>query len=314
MRFVKSFGRARFIVAALILACAGVAGIGMWRGSAFQRTKQPVQKLTDEQVQAAARARIQRGVGDQVRLAAPGESDRKVRASVDAAAGFIYQRSNLYMSESTKVRFAQAEQKVINGRGHRLSTDELIDTLTEVVATRLTTLSDADVERAASIYRPNADGEITVRSDGRWGYLTKDALVQQVKVGRTWSQRGDVSLRTALRSMIDQDVKARLETLSVNAPAQFGDVERQGLTPVQALLLAYSVAVDDPLEGSQSDLRESIVQERMLNGAVRPTQKQQRISNKAYGVNGFLQSSPGYLFFDKAAVSQLLNRAEGGQK
>ncbi|MBV9958480.1 MAG: hypothetical protein JO360_08670 [Acidobacteria bacterium] len=297
---------------ALILACVGLAGLGIWHSSALQRTKHPIQKPSQNEMKAAARARLQRGVGSQVKLAAAGDSAELVRASVDSVAQFIFERSNLNMSVETKMRLAQAEEQALNGNGSRLNVDKLAESLTASVTTRLAALSDKEIERAANAFHENAEGRITMRASGKLGTLTRADFIRQAKAGREWGRRGDAAIKTALGSMIRQEVADRFDNLAASLPEQFGRVSQEGATPVQALLIAYSVATDDPLEGSQSDLRNQLVEQRMFERKSPPAQAEQRAWDKAFGVNGFIYSTPVDLFFDKTTLTQLL--AEGGSK
>lgn len=314
MKFVASLGRKRSTLVVLLLACVGFAGVSIWRISAFQRIAPRSHKLSENEIRDAARARLQRGIGGQVTLAVAGDSEEQVKASVDSAAKFISERADLFMSEETKNRLVRAEQDVLNGNGQRISVDQLTDTLTAIVTNRLSALNDKQIMQVADSFRPNSKGQITARANGQWGYLTREQFIGQVKAGRMWSRRGDATLKISLRSMIDEEVKSRVHALVTSLPEQFGSVTREGATPLQALVISYSLAADDPLEGSQSDLRNQMVQKRMIEMQVRPTGPQNRDSGKAYGLNGFIYSSPINLFFDRAAIDQLLTSAEGGIK
>lgn len=263
-------------------------------------------------MKAALRTRLQRGVGNQVKLAAAGDSAELVRASVDSAAQFIFERSNLNMSAETRMRLAQAEQQALNGDGYRLNVDKLTEALTTSVTNRLASLNDKEIERAANAFREDSEGRITMRASGKLGTLTRADFIRQAKAGREWGRRGDVAIKTALGSMIRQEVADRFDNLAAALPEQFGRVSQEGATPVQAILIAYSVATDDPLEGSQSDLRNQLVEQRMFERKSPPAQAEQRAWDKAFGVNGFIYATPVDMFFDKTTLTQLL--AEGGSK
>ena len=315
MKFVNSLGRKRStLVVVLLLACVGFAGFGIWRISAFQRNAHLSQKPSENEIRDAVRVRMQRGVGGQVKLAVAGDSEERVKASVDSAARFISERADLFMSAETKNRLVHAEQAVLNGNGQRISVDQLTDTLTAIVTNRLSALNDRQLVQAADSFRPNSKGQITARANGQWGYLTREQFIAQAKAGRMWSRRGDAALKISLRSMIDEEVRVRVQALVTGLPEQFGSVTREGATPLQALLISYSLAADDSLENSQTDLRNQIVQKRMVEMQTRPTGPQNRDSGKAYGLNGFIHASPVNLFFDRAAIDQLLTNAEGGIK
>ncbi len=115
--------------------------------------------------------------------------------------------------------------------------------------------------------------------------------------------------------MIEGEVNDRVSTLSALLPEQFGNANSQGVTPTQALLIAYSVAADDPLTNSRSDIAQMLMQKRMDERQTREQRKAQKnVSGRPYGPNGLLHPSAPNLFFTKSAVDKLLNLSEGGKK
>lgn len=313
-RLGKSQRRARIGIMALLIACVGITGVGVWRTAAVPRASIPPERSSEAQIKALRHARLLRGVGGQVRFAAADGSAETVKASVESAARFIFERSGLRMSEQTKNSLTKAEQAVLKGKGERISTDELTAALTSTASKHLATMTDAEIESAADSFRPNDAGEITVRASGKWGYLTKDEFVRQAKAGREWSRRGDAALSAALNTMLGEEVKERLDSLSAALPEQFGDAVQNGLTPTQALVVSYAVAADDPLDGSQAELKTQLIQQRITARMSRPDGKSRPDSGKAYGPRGFLNSSPAHLLLNPASVGEIIKRAEGGRK
>jgi hypothetical protein len=217
------------------------------------------------------------------------------------------------MSDETKKRLAKAESDVLKGKTRHITLSELTDNLTTAVVDRLATLTDEEIEHAAEI-SSDENGEIRSRADGKWGVLTKKELIGQAKSGREWSRQGDSALRAALRPMIEGEVNDRAATLGAALPAQFGRAGTQGVTPTQALIIAYSVAADDPLTDSQSDIEQMIVQKRIAARMTREQKKAQKnVSGRPYGPGGVEHPSAAHLFL-KAAVDKLLNLSEGGEK
>jgi hypothetical protein len=258
--------------------------------------------------------RVRNGLGSEVRFATPNDSSAQVQESVESVAHFIFQRSGLSMSTETKKRLAQAENAALKGSNSRLSLDQLSDTFTEILANRVATLSDAEIEQAANIYT-NRDGLISSRSSGKWGTLQRSDFISQVKAARDWSQRGDQVLRTAVRTLVSEEINDRATYLSAALPEQFGQISERGVTPLQAVLIGYSVVADDPMTDSRSEIARRIRQERIdTNMTLAEARAQGRTSNIPYGANGFFYASPVYLAFDRAAVETLLNSVEGGQK
>ncbi len=264
----------------------------------------------DEQ---ASPARLRRGVGGEVRFASAASKPEQIDEAVGSANEFIYWRSGLRMSDETKKRLTKAESNVLKGKIKHITLGELTDNLTTAVVDRLATLTDEEIELAAES-SSDEHGEIRSRADGKWGVLTKRQLIQQAKSGREWSRQGDSALRGALRRMIEEEVNNRAAVLSAAIPEQFGRAVKQGVTPTQALLIAYSVAADDPLTDSRSDIEQIIVQKRMDARVTREQRKAQKnVSGRPYGPRGLVHPSAPQLFF-KAGIENLLNRSEGGKK
>ena len=306
MRLIKGLQRRRSMAIALAVAFVLVGGAAAWRASrlpaeASSADKQELHK------------RLRKGVGSEVRFASAAANPQQIDEAVRSTDEFIYWRSGLRMSDETKKRLAKAESDVLKGKAKRITLDELTDNLTTAVGERLATLTDEEIQQTADA---SADeyGEIRSRADGKWGVLTKKDLIQQVKSGREWSQRGDSTLRTGLRTMIQEEVSDRAIKLGAALPEQFGQAGAQGLTPTQALLIAYSVAADDPLTDSRGDIEQQIVQKRMDARQTREEKKAQKnVSSRPYGAHGWAHPSAPHLFF-KAGVEKLLSRSEGGKK
>jgi hypothetical protein len=291
------------MVLALVGAFFVVGGIVFWHAS-----KLPAEAFSEDKQNLSGRLR--KGVGSEVRFASRPE---QVDEAVGSAADFIYWRSGLRMSDETRKSLAKAESDVLKGKAKRITLGELTDDLTSSVVERLATATDEELERAASASAA-ANGEISSRADGRWGVLTRDEFIGQAKSAREWSRQGDSALSAALRPMIEGEVNGRAAALGGALPEQFGQAATQGVTPTQALLIAYSVGTDDPLADSRGDIQQALVQQRMEARMTREQKKAQKnVSGRPYGENGALHPSAAPLFF-KTAVGKLLSRAEGGKK
>jgi hypothetical protein len=83
-----------------------------------------------------------------------------------------------------------------------------------------------------------------------------------------------------------------------------------GFTPLQAFLFAYSLVSDDRLDYGQANLRKSMEskQKYWAKELGRPFPSPD--GRHAYGVNGYVFSSPLDLFFDEQNVNRLLDRIE----
>jgi hypothetical protein len=218
------------------------------------------------------------------------------------------------MSDEFAKKLAKAESDVLNGKSRYITIAELTDNMASVVIDRLATLTDEEI-RQATEQSADTNGEIRSRADAKWGVMSKKDLIQQAGAGREWSRRGDSGLQLGLRGMIEEEVNDRVSTLSTQLPDQFGNASSEGLTPTQAFLIAYSVAMDDPMTNSRRDIGTMLLQKRMDEGITRDQrQAQKHASDLPYGPNGFLHPSGFHLFFTRDSVDKLLNLKEGGQK
>ena len=293
---------------AIALAAAFViaGGVAVWRASKLPAEAFSVDKQNSKE-------RLRRGVGSEVRFASAASNPGQVDEAVKSAADFIHWRSGLRMSDETAKKLSKAESDVLKGKAQRITLGELTDDLTSAVVDRLATATDEEIEQAADA-STDVNGEIRSRADGKWGVLTRDEFIRQAKSGREWGQQGDSALRVALRPMIEEGVNERAAALGLVLPEQYGQAGTRGVTPTQALFIAYSVGTDDPLADSRGDIEQAFVQRRMEARQTREQKKAQKnVSGRPYGERGAMHPSAAPLFF-KTAVDKLMSRAEGGKK
>lgn len=307
--------RATLVGIALALVGGTVVTVGLLGASAEKQERgNSLARTCPAGLRENLHARVRNGLGSEVSFAKASDPSEKVNASVDSVARFIQDRSGLQMSQETKVRLAKAERDVLKGKAPRISLDQLSDTFAGTVVDSVSAMTDDQIEKAADTLS-SPEGEITARASGKWGTLTRAEFVSQVKAAREWGQRGDHAVRDTVRSIIAEEVNDRAAYLGEALPEQFGRAKAEGVTPVQAIVIGYSVAADDLLTDSRSDVARDIVQQRMsarLSKAEARAQK--RDSNIPYGTKGFIHRSPLTVVFNKTAVDKLLQRAEGGNK
>lgn len=302
--------RAPLAVFVLILCCAALITASFWRAAAFQ-VKKDQSSQDSSQVQRNQRfyEQIRKGLGSEVKFAAPKASSEQVRASVASVTRFIYNRSGLGMGEKTKARLTELEQSTLNDALHRISIDKFTNALTDTSLVRLATITDQEIDRAAQTFQADPDGYISLRATG--GYdLTVKEFIDQMQTSRDASRRNDKELRETVYAILEPLVKERVTYLSAALPEQFGQASIDGITPLQAFMVAYSIAADDLLSGSHSDLHKQIVA--LTRDSVKTsTQKIEATTEKAYGVNGYY-STPLDLILTEQVVGDLLNRIEKG--
>ena len=304
MSLIKGLQRRPLLAIATVIAFVVLTGTAVWYSS-----KVPVKASVDHKQNI--QSQLRKGVGSEVRFASRPEQAQEAVAS---AAAFIHSRSGMKLSDELKKKLAKAESDVLSGKSRYISTTELTDDLTTAVVERLGTLTDKEINDATEA-STDANGEIRSRANAKWGVVNRKDLIQQAQAGREWSRRGDAGLQVGLRSMIEGEVNDRVSTLSTLLPEQFGKVNSQGFTPAQALLIAYSVAADDPLTNSRSEIAEMLQQKRLAEGQTREQWKAQKNnSGRPYGPHGWLHPSASQLFFTKVSLDKILNLNEGGEK
>lgn len=306
MSLIQGLRRRHSLAIALAVAFVLAGGAAVWHAS-----KLPAEASSEDKQEL--HKRLRKGVGSEVRFTPAAANSQQIDEAVASTDAFIYWRSGLRMSDDTKKSLAKAESDVLKGKAKHITLGELTDNLTTAVVERLATLTDEEIQLAADA-STNEHGDIPSRAGGKWGDVTKQSLIRQAKSGREWSRQGDAALPAGLRPMIAEEVNTRAMTLGAALPEQFGQAGTQGVTPTQALLIAYSVAADDPLTDSRSDISQMMVQKRMDARMTREQrQAQKQVSGRPYGRNGLVHPSPAHLFF-KSGVEKLLNRNEGGKK
>lgn len=311
MTLIKGLQQRRSWSIALVIACVTVGGIAVWHASKLPAGATSAATSMDKQ---NLQERLQKGVGSEVRFASTFAKPAQIAEAVDSTADFMYRRAGVRMSDETKKQLVEAETNVLAGRTKYITIEELTDNLTAGVVDRLGTITDEEIRWVTEV-STDENGQISSRATGKWGVLTTKDLIQQAKAGREWSRRGDSTLQSALRSMIEGEVNDRISMLGAALPNQFGQADAKGITPTQAVLIAYSVAADDQLTDSQSDIDQMLMQKRIDSGQTREQKKAQKhITGRPYGPHGFLHPSAPQLFLNRAAIDKILNPSEGGKK
>jgi hypothetical protein len=308
MKLVELLPGKHLIAVTLLAACLGIGGITVWYASTHptEASSKEQQKLKD---------RLRRGVGSEVRFASAAAKSEDIDEAIASTTDFIYRRSGLKLSDETRKRLAKAERKVLKGEIKHITIAELTNDLTASAIDRVSKLTDEEIQQASEM-SANEYGEIRLRADGQWGTFTKQEWIQQAKFVRDMSQQQDNSaLWSTLHPRIEEEVNNRVVALSAALPEQFGESRTQGITPTHALLVAYSVAADDPLTDSRGDIDQLVMQMRIEKRQTREQKKAQKHSSgRLYGPYGLLHPSAPHLFFSATSVDKLLKLDEGGTK
>ncbi|MEN3332351.1 MAG: hypothetical protein V7641_1716 [Blastocatellia bacterium] len=290
-----------------------------------------VRSPNDQNVMDELRVMTRDGLGREASLALPGATPDQSRVAVASVRTFIRQRSGLDMGDAVESRLADMEAMTLSAHARHISSDELTDLLTQTLLERVRTLKDEEISRAANLLgcadctqadaipdkakvRPRASGE---------GTVSAKAAIDAIKRVRDQAVISSVLLPmiSLARSGIAREIKRRLTAFSYSLPEQWGNVDSEGLTPLQAYLVAYSVAADDYLWYSQANLQSVMKRAEQMRLAAdgqsagssessSPSLDSRLNQRTAFGVNGYIFSSPLDLILDKETTTRLLDHIE----
>lgn len=305
MKFLNMKSKISWSLMAVLLL--SVAFVGIWSVSAVKTDKKKFYE------------RLRDGVGKEIVVAKSGDSIQEVQTSVDSLVNFIKYRSGLMLNESTKERLAKLEAETLGGQRNYLTADDLSHIMLEALFERATTASSEEIERTANALRgfdhPDLPQEY---KNGRKFVMLRANMPTKLTpaelVDHVNKIKNDDKLKSAYRSMaarvIREQVVARTISLQDSIPEKYGLV-RTNLTPVQAMLIAYSVTADDNLLDSATNLKRRMkaIQEQM-NKKYKEKRYPDSEGYKAYGTNGYLYSSPIDLLFDEKTTDSFLNKIQ----
>lgn len=301
------FPRSRLIALSLFV-CALLAGAGIWPLKLIQIGQAGQQNLAKLEFDAKqVKDQMRRGLGRQVRFASPGDSPERVSESVWQVDKFIYERSGLKMSRETRERLIAMESRALKGEGHRIGIEEFTDALTETAVERMSKLTDQEIEESRKTFL--ADGQVIHTRASGGSLLEPERFVEQAKALRDEAQGNDKPLPDAARNLIAAEMKSRAALLGETLPQDFGRASTEGLTPLQAVVVTYSVASDDQLNGSPGELQEAVsrINQEKGRGTVKGL-----ATERAYGVNGRVFATPVNLLFNPKTFNSFLDRIEKG--
>ena len=246
----------------------------------------------------------------QVEFPSTRSSEGEIKRSVESIDNFLYSRSNIRLSETVKTRLVDAERQIALGANSRLTSEQLIDVLTEVALKRLQSLTDDDIRKAKTTY------EKSYIVDGSYaGFTWKQIKLSPAdfeKNLRRLSERSKSNnreLRDTLQKLIagnspESGVNGQLQFYARLLPEQFGAVMQAGISPTQAVLIAYAIASDDPIHISRTALENEMVQAHKNIGGQRYPEPN---GSSPFGPNGYLFATPLDLIFNDQTIGSMLD-------
>lgn len=245
-------------------------------------------------------------------------------SDVESVASFIQRRSGTALSGTVKSRLLSLQTQVQSGTRRKLTVSDFSRILTEVLLEDVEGLSDTDIAYIANSMRTvpawDAPSDIVTMLRETGGIvLPPNEFVSYAKAFRDESTAEAIAWRNSSADRLQQEVKTRLQWYGEVLPSWQGAIT-SGVTPSQAILVAYSVVSDDPMLGSDADLRQTMQNVHNFLSqeyASKPSFVQLQAASQAalqtqspYGTTGYLFSSPLKFFFDETTLSRLLQRME----
>jgi hypothetical protein len=321
--------RTGYTLLALVLLCAGVLGASAWHHSRYTRDLTPLSQEEKTQARRSYNARVRDGVGTEVELT-HGSSASQIRGAVNSVTNFVKTRSGFSLDETTKERLATLEWKVQNGNGRRLTLDTFSAALSQILLERFSSLTDEEIAQMDEALRGFSAPDMPQNFDRSFrlpqGFVSI-GIPPEKNVGRLKGMRDELSTpardswNNKLREKVLYYVRGKAQSLAEAVPEQFGNLwdttngtetsgNTAGFTPLQAFVFAYSLVSDDRLDYSQANLRKS------MEAKQKYWEKELRQpfpspdNHRAYGLNGYLFSSPLDLFLDGRSINRLLDEFE----
>jgi hypothetical protein len=237
-------------------------------------------------------------------------SEAEIKRSVESIDNFLYSRSNIRLSETVKTRLIAAERQVALSANSRLTSEQLIDVLTDVTLKRLSALTEDDIRRAKATYEKSyiVDGSY---AGFTWQQINGSPADFEKNLRRVSerSKSNNRELRNTVRKLIagtspESGVNGLLQLYARVLPEQFGAVMQAGISPSQALLIAYAIASDDPIHIARSALENEMVQAHKNIGGPRYPEPN---GSCPFGTNGYLFATPLDLIFNDQTIGSMLD-------
>lgn len=301
MKVLQRFKTNRYYSICLVsLAATALVSAGVLLASASKKRNQD-KPLTRSEIKKILDSQLRDGIGKEIKW--DHSNEQKIAESVNSVADFIAYRSGFVLSARVKEDLVRLQHDAVKGKKRLLTADDLANILTEAGLKRLSRATDQEIQHAANVLSREGYG-VVLRGNGR-GHSSYSTFIEQAKAMRQLSGSGDPTFRNSVAALMSAEITERVENYGRALPDKFGNAASRGLTPVQAVLITYSIAADDSLSFSKETLRGHMEQ---AAGALKAKGYSVRNPDRAFGNEGFIFASPLDLVLDEATTEDLLNR------
>lgn len=237
-------------------------------------------------------------------------------STIDAAStnlvNFVLYRSGVQIAQNN-IDSLRVSELASRNQSKYITPSQLSQILTDVVIERIPNLSNADVSAATETLRGFNAPDLSAGFQQGRNYVklrangdgTMSASTFQTEVTNYKNGGMSRAMQSAISNRIALEVERKINLISDASPQYFGDAKSR-LSPMQAMLITYSVVTDDPLAYNQTGLEQRM---HSLQQGIATATGQSHPSpqnHRAYGDNGYLYSSPAGLLLNTASISRIV--------
>ncbi len=237
-----------------------------------------------------------------------------ISAASQSLSNFMLYRSGVQLSQSNKSLLETAELNFWSD-SKRVNSTELAQIITDIANENIPQLSNGQIDTVTESFRGfNSQGvpagyaqgrnftKLRASGRGRMSATNFSTELTSLRDGGIESKIAQAMISLAVSGEVDTKVK----TIAEAEPNFFGS-SNFDMTPIQALLITYSVVTDDQLLHDESTLQQKM---QALHQGLEQITSQSFPSpqgHKAYGDNGYMFSSPASVVLSDASITRLIN-------
>ncbi len=236
------------------------------------------------------------------------------RAAVAATTSFVAARSGIAIAADAEARLLALQSEYEQGAAPYVTAGALADAISnwsvdDVLVTATPEEIDRSIESARGFDAPDLPeffragrDRVQVPLGGGSIVASPDEVRAAVTSARTSADTRSYS-QTRLRAAVERRLSERLTYLGRADGTRFAPDD---LSPVETVALVYSLAANDPMDGSLVDLRGQMAEACKGRTRVVGAPYPRPDGHLPYGPNGYLASTPSPVFMSR--VAGLLDR------
>lgn len=245
--------------------------------------------------------------------------------AINSLSNLMEIRSGITVSSLVRRELINQQTATMNGKQPFINYDRFIDILTDTALQQASNLTDTDINKIVTTARGFTAPDMAQKPQNKYmgifpGYytdLSDEEAAKQIKA--VANPQAQLLVRASIRGQIENQVRMYLPKYAMAAPSVFtqswdltNNTVGKGLTPVNAMLLTYTLVSGDSFADTTSTLTttmQKIQQVMMKTYGSYPSYA----GHSPYGANGYVFSSAAALFFTENNQMLLLSKFAGKQ-